>query len=276
MFFLQNNVFERKVVTFSNFCCLFCCCQSGPLVIYLQLPVSGYVPGQIINLILDVDNQSDEEMEHFTVKLMKHIIYYTHKDSPHSCFEEFSLVSETIPGCSVSESKTLRANLEIPPIPPTDRRASSICNIRYFLRVKGPTGGCRNDVIIDLPITIGSIPISEETMAMNVSTTTQPRAQVFTEQPTAPLLPGSDNDPSPPYPAGEPGPSAPSAPYPGDGESNSDYGKYPKLNLKFQLRRAMRMRSVEARMVDLGQSMQSFEVKPLILVNSVLIKFHFQ
>lgn len=36
-----------------------------------RTPVGGYTPGQVINLEIDVDNQSDQPVSDFTVQLIK-------------------------------------------------------------------------------------------------------------------------------------------------------------------------------------------------------------
>lgn len=51
-------------------CCLLCCCSSDPMHVVVRIPVSGYTPGQSINIEIDVDNKSDSEAE-FTVQLVK-------------------------------------------------------------------------------------------------------------------------------------------------------------------------------------------------------------
>lgn len=50
---------------------LLCCYASDPLKIVVRTPVGGYTPGQVINLEVNVNNQSDQPVSDFTVQLIK-------------------------------------------------------------------------------------------------------------------------------------------------------------------------------------------------------------
>lgn len=67
---LQEPAIAEKDKTF-YLCCLLCCCSSDPMKIVARSPVGGYTPGQIINLEVNVDNQSDQPVSDFTVQLIK-------------------------------------------------------------------------------------------------------------------------------------------------------------------------------------------------------------
>lgn len=51
-------------------CCCCCCCPSDPMHLVARVPVTGYTPGQTINIEIDVDNKSEETAD-FAVQLMK-------------------------------------------------------------------------------------------------------------------------------------------------------------------------------------------------------------
>lgn len=51
-------------------CCFLCCCPSDPMHVTARIPVSGYTPGQTIDVEIDVNNRSDENGE-FSVQLLK-------------------------------------------------------------------------------------------------------------------------------------------------------------------------------------------------------------
>lgn len=209
-----------------------------------KIPVGGYVPGQTINLDLDIHNKSDEDISAFVVKLRKAISYYTYATSPYKRTEDITVVEQEIEGCEHSDTKFLRVNLKVPPIPPSDDMTSNICKVRYYLHIKAPTSCCRDDLELDLPITIGSFPLSDsgpralatQYVPPATSTTTPYPYQIVTQQPIAPSAPSdpllAGNDPCPSYPGGppsalptivstnkpiQPRSVAPSAPYPDTG-----------------------------------------------------------
>lgn len=51
------------------FCC--CWCKSGPLTCVISLPCSGYVPGQIISVVTEIDNISNVEVNSVHLVLKK-------------------------------------------------------------------------------------------------------------------------------------------------------------------------------------------------------------
>lgn len=62
----------RKTSRNFGFCCWMpCSFDSEPLRITARTPVSGYTPGQMINLEIKADNDSDTAVERFTVQLLK-------------------------------------------------------------------------------------------------------------------------------------------------------------------------------------------------------------
>lgn len=124
--------------------------------------------------------------------------------------------------------------LVIPPTPPTD--LAGICKIEYFLTVNfmnysfaepftilmsycfdlqifGMTEGLHNDIVIDIPITIGTVPfILQATRDVNIlSYPDALSSNAFPETSAAGLQPASVNRPSPNVKEGtsKPCPSAP-------------------------------------------------------------------
>lgn len=67
---LQNPVVETFEKHF-NRCCLFWCCSTEPLLMTARIPVSGYTPGQNINVELELTNNSDENVSAFVLQLIR-------------------------------------------------------------------------------------------------------------------------------------------------------------------------------------------------------------
>lgn len=116
-------------------CCCFCCCPSHPMHVTGRIPVSGYTPGQTIDVEIDVNNRSDEYGE-FSVQLLKQINYYTYANSGKTRLETVMICEKGNIGVSrTNTSDSWRAQLVIPPIPPSDETTSNICKVHYILRV---------------------------------------------------------------------------------------------------------------------------------------------
>lgn len=70
MFKLQHPIVEEETKRFNPFC-VFSCCASDPLFMIAAIPVSGYTPGQMINVDLELANNSNEYIEAFVLKIIR-------------------------------------------------------------------------------------------------------------------------------------------------------------------------------------------------------------
>lgn len=69
-YFLQQPILVKKEKKISR-CFLICCYRSNPLEIVARTPVSGYTPGQTINLEFTASNKSEQPISGFKVQLVK-------------------------------------------------------------------------------------------------------------------------------------------------------------------------------------------------------------
>lgn len=128
-----------------------------------RTPVGGYTPGQVINLEIEVINQSDQPVSDFTVQLIKvkkndqnhftngqswvfsqfiylfvffqQITYFTHANSSRTTSESIVITEEDTRGCDVNQTEKIRVNISVPAISPTDFSTSNIVKVRYSIRV---------------------------------------------------------------------------------------------------------------------------------------------
>lgn len=110
---LQLPAFKEKYKTFYPFCCFCCCCSSDPLHLVARIPVSGYTPGQTINVEIDVDNQSETDAD-ISVQLIKvtvayHVSFVRIRRAPPFSSANFSFV------CPLSFSRSLIIFMPIAP-----------------------------------------------------------------------------------------------------------------------------------------------------------------
>lgn len=140
----------------------FCCwpCSSGPMVLTASIPQTGYVPGQAVNIRVDIRNLSSIRIDEIRFILMKIVNY--HSQQPRSkCREEIIEVAEArnIKGVNKNESIDIEQQLVIPSVPPTNVLFCRVIKIQYELVVKGSVRGMHRDPFIRLPITIGTVPL---------------------------------------------------------------------------------------------------------------------
>lgn len=150
-----NEIYRR----FNPFCCCCCCFPSIPMHVLVRIPMSGYTPGQAIDVDIEVNNRSDQNSEfkvqlkkvffpfikwqfirfnakHFPL-LLQQITYHANNSSS-TYVESIMICEQNRIGLSpINTMKAFRTSLIVPPIPPTDELASNVCKVRYIVRVSG-------------------------------------------------------------------------------------------------------------------------------------------
>ncbi|XP_011504212.1 PREDICTED: arrestin domain-containing protein 3 [Ceratosolen solmsi marchali] len=142
-----------------TFCCL--CCGTPPLSVNISLPVRGYVPGQMIPIKVNVENQSGVTVE--TLKLvLEKIVTYT-ATTPHS---EKKVVENTVAEVSKgpvggNETTSYEQTVKVPSIPPSNLNNCGIIDLEYKLKIEAVVTGLYYRNLRDsTPIYIGTIPLS--------------------------------------------------------------------------------------------------------------------
>ncbi|XP_055295698.1 arrestin domain-containing protein 17-like [Sitodiplosis mosellana] len=146
------------------------CFDRNRIYILARAPVSGFLPRQTVNLEINVQNRSSVAISHFTIELIQLITYLKDYDccgykSNYKKQEEKSLFTGTSDGCNEVEYKTIHIAAEIPPTPPTEILMSKVVKVTYLIRVKACTPLLYKNVILNLPITIGSYPFQDNVMS---------------------------------------------------------------------------------------------------------------
>jgi len=136
-------------------CCL--CCRSGPISALIATNRTGFVPGEMIGFSAEVDNQSTREMSGSFLNLVEVVTYRT----PQKNKTEQRVVAEIRrgrigPGCQdMWEGVTMR----VPSVPPTNLAGPcNIISVQYKLDFHVDPSGLSFDLVVSLPITVGTIP----------------------------------------------------------------------------------------------------------------------
>ncbi|XP_026479948.1 arrestin domain-containing protein 17-like [Ctenocephalides felis] len=163
----------------------FCCGLSGPLNLSVRIPTRAYVPGQEVDLEIEVANRSRIKVQNLRCSLYQLIQY--HFQTPHKRTKEVKvLLSESIaPGVKRNTSANLSHSVKLPPMPPTDLPYCNIIDIKYQIEVLARVNRLYDNLDITLPIVIGTIPL----IAMNpITAPASPPNLNVTPGPSAPLL----------------------------------------------------------------------------------------
>ena len=171
----------HKLVLEKSFCCF--CCASAPLTVVIALPVTGYVSGQTIPLLAEIDNASNVDVEKIKFLFRKNLAFHTM--APRMTKREVKIIGELAIGpFNKSEQRTVKQTLDIPPLPPSNLDNCGIIDLHYDLQVICEVSGLHSNLEGVIPITLGTVPLSGY----------QPQAPAnqsidFTTMPTQPVSP---------------------------------------------------------------------------------------
>ncbi|XP_049855328.1 arrestin domain-containing protein 3-like [Schistocerca gregaria] len=144
-------------VTEKTLCC--CCCRSGPLTLVANIPATGFVSGQEIPITVEVDNATEETISAVTCSLKKNICFTSHTPRKKTKIVRDKIETITYEPVGPNTSKTWTKNLKIPSLPPSNLNNCSIIDLDYFLHVKAVINGTHTNLYVNIPITLGTIPL---------------------------------------------------------------------------------------------------------------------
>ncbi|KAG5679842.1 hypothetical protein PVAND_009379 [Polypedilum vanderplanki] len=143
-----------------TFCCW--CCASAPLSVIISVPVTGYVSGQSIPILAEIDNQSNVDVEKVKFQFRKHLAFHT--TAPRLTKKDVKSIGELALGpFNKGEQRTIRQSLEIPPLPASNLQNCGIIDLHYDLYVVCEVAGFHTNLDGVIPITIGTIPLKNYT-----------------------------------------------------------------------------------------------------------------
>ncbi|XP_044312882.1 arrestin domain-containing protein 17 isoform X1 [Drosophila rhopaloa] len=153
----------------------YCCwpCRSDPLALQLTVPQTGFVPGQSIPLSVLITNDSHVPVEQLLMTFVMLVTYHSRPPSmPNSTSER--LVVNSLKGDSVQRNckKLFTYDIRVPATPPTCFNLCGIIQIAYQVEVEARVKGCHNNEVVSIPVTIGSVPLTQQVLI-------QPRGQII-------------------------------------------------------------------------------------------------
>lgn len=148
----------EKLVMEKTFCCW--CCASPPLSVVVSVPVKGYLSGQAIPLLAEIDNRSNVEVEKVKFLFRKHLAFHT--SAPRMTKKDVKTIGELALGpFGKSEQRTIKQSLDVPPLPPSNLDNCGIIDLHYDLQVIAEVSGFHTNLDGIIPITIGTIPLKD-------------------------------------------------------------------------------------------------------------------
>ncbi|XP_039758552.1 arrestin domain-containing protein 17 [Pararge aegeria] len=194
---LNLNPSYREPIHFQmekTFCCF--CCASPPLSVDVRAPVSGYCPGQVIPLAIDIENKSNVQLHLVKIFLRKVVTYRA--TTPTTAIKKSKDIILTMQEGPVPSGTTKHwnLNLEIPPIPPSNLVNCSIIDLDYDIKVECAVSGMHLNLKDRKYITIGTVPLvgmigqAPPTPSAPIEPSSPSQPAVLPVAPGQPLQPG--------------------------------------------------------------------------------------
>ncbi|XP_013414135.1 arrestin domain-containing protein 3 [Lingula anatina] len=146
---------EDKLTT----CCF--CCNKGPVVLKATLDRSGYCCGENIKLKAEVQNGSGNKVW-LMVRLIQYVEYFINKGvlglSKEIHHRVWEYKSDLVPAHHTTKFDDINTKLQVPVMPPTLIDVCKVIQIYYILRVSLGRDKAGEDLEIDFPMTIATVP----------------------------------------------------------------------------------------------------------------------
>ena len=136
----------------------FFCCKSGPLSAVVHLNKTGFVPGESIMVSAEIDNTSDRQIKGSSAKIIQRLTFRAENESK----VETKILAEASRGPIQpgGEDRWSDVRILVPQVPPSKLIYCTIMEIEYYLEFRVKASGMAFDLVLDLPLTIGTIPMA--------------------------------------------------------------------------------------------------------------------
>jgi hypothetical protein len=140
----------------------FISCTSGPLSATVRIPRYGYIVGENIPISAEIENLSDKLMNCTKARLIEDVTFRTsHNVTLHSTRTTLQEVQRGPIAPGESDEWNYQPLL-IPPIPPSSLGECRIIDISYHLEFRVVPSGIGWDLVVEIPIIIGTIPFRSD------------------------------------------------------------------------------------------------------------------
>jgi len=165
---LNLNIFpifwKPKEGIVENEVCAGCYCgKPGIIRTNLKIPVSAYAPGQKINFVLEVGNESTNDLEECKVKFKKCITFESRQPYVRQKNDYTTLDRKYFPQVLRNSNKIFEDGIIIPLVPPSSSTEDGIIRVSYELHATIKTGFFHKNINFIVPITIGTTPLTMST-----------------------------------------------------------------------------------------------------------------
>ena len=172
------------------------CCPTGPLSVKFNTLYNGYAPGQKINFILFIDNESAIDFTEASVRFRQEVTYESREPQHEYRYDKHPIVTQTFGNILRWTRKIFHGNLHLPSIPPSCTLHECPIRIEYVIKVIVKPTSFHRQFKMKVPITIGTVPIILDSLPVRRCNLTLP---VTATPPTIIVTLPPENDTPPEY-----------------------------------------------------------------------------
>lgn len=178
------------------------------LFVSAEIPMSGFVAGQAVPVLIKINNESKIDVEETKVVLKRHITY--NSQTPRLRFRErLEAVAEVKNvGVPAKSKGNIETSLVIPAIPPTNIASCKVIQFSYQIHIICIVGGLHRNQILRLPVTLGTIPLQNFNYQASAPVNWNHQPSTSNAEPQTFYPPANDQQPF--YPNANSAASAPS------------------------------------------------------------------
>ncbi|XP_055641029.1 arrestin domain-containing protein 2-like isoform X2 [Toxorhynchites rutilus septentrionalis] len=139
-------------------------CRTGPLLITLQTSATGYVPGQRIPVVLEINNGSGSKIQVIHLKLVMVVSYTSDTPRGKTKIDREDVVHAELDQIDDPDEVKYEESLLIPQLPATSG-GDSCCKkikIEYELEAELEVGAVHQMLKLNIPVFIGTIPLNSD------------------------------------------------------------------------------------------------------------------
>uniref|UniRef100_A0AAG5D4I4 Arrestin C-terminal-like domain-containing protein n=1 Tax=Anopheles atroparvus TaxID=41427 RepID=A0AAG5D4I4_ANOAO len=152
-------------------------CRSRPLIVSATTPKSGYAPGETIDLELFVQNSSKVVVSEIEIKFRKiltftsqtRVIGQTQVPIEQKNIQYVVLEVRKVPSIEGENDARFVQNFVVGPVPSSETTHSRIVQVSYELAIVVKPQASTKRMHLNIPITIGKIPLAGSAMPYSVS-----------------------------------------------------------------------------------------------------------
>ncbi|XP_058790985.1 arrestin domain-containing protein 2-like isoform X2 [Phymastichus coffea] len=143
---------------------LYCgCCTSGGMKINADSQVSGFVPGEIIKMLINYDNYSTRvNITKLKLKLIKNMTFHASSPIPDKMFDT-EIVEKVKKNRPFGKKGESLLNIQVPSLPPSNLEYCSIIRVSYQLALCINVSGLHFNIKRLYPVQLGTVPLFHQT-----------------------------------------------------------------------------------------------------------------